>query len=153
MPARPRNQRGGDLETAQLALHADHVDFVALGSRFTGETAPDVLIHQVRIFRRHEVAQPAAHQLDAVNTDKSRKLTVGVQNDIAVYEHRFVNAIAQVGEQFGRGARNFALVGGGHARQQVIDGSGEKRDFGLVALQINAPVQTPADRYPLHLLG
>ena len=46
-------------------------------------------------------------QIDAINTDKGRKLPVGVQNDIAVHEHRLVNAVAQLGKQFRRGARAF----------------------------------------------
>ena len=54
---------------------------------------------------------------------------------------------------FGVARAPVALVGGRDACQQVIDGSGEERDLGLVALQIHAPIQTTADRYPLNLLG
>jgi len=40
--------------------------------------------------------------------------------NIAVDQHRLVNAVAQLGKQFRRGAGVFARVAGRYTRQQVI---------------------------------
>ena len=64
-----------------------------------------------------------------------------------------MDAIAQVGEHFWRGARAVALGLRGGAGQQVVDSGDQCRDFRLVGLQVDSSLQPAANRNPLQLLG
>ena len=37
-------------------------------------------------------------RFDAIDADETRELAVGVQDHVAMHQHRFVNALAQLGE-------------------------------------------------------
>ena len=67
------------------------------------EPAAQVLRDQVRIFRRDQVRQPAVDEIDAVHADEARELRVGVEDDLAMHQHRFVNAFTELGEQLRAG--------------------------------------------------
>ena len=54
---------------------------------------------EIRIFRRHEIAEAAADELDAIDADEARELLVRVQDDFAMHEHRLVDAIRELAEQ------------------------------------------------------
>ena len=45
-----------------------------------------------------------------------------------------------------------ALGRGGDARDQMIDGGGERRDFRMIGVQLDAPAEAAADRDALQLL-
>ena len=47
-------------------------------------------------------AEAPADELDAIDADEAGELAVGVQDDVAVDQHRLVDAVAEVGEQLGR---------------------------------------------------
>ncbi len=81
-----------------MALQADHIDLVAFCGGLPGQPPADVAVDELGILGRHQVAQLAADQLDAVHADETRKLAVGIQNGIAMDEHRFVDAVAQLAE-------------------------------------------------------
>ena len=44
----------------------------------------------------------AADELDAIDADEARELPVRVQDDVAMHQHRFVNAVRQLAEQLRR---------------------------------------------------
>ena len=71
----------------------------------------------------------AADELDAVDTDEAGELTVGIQDDVAMDQHRLVDAVAEVGKHLRRGARAVALVRRGCASQQVVDRGDQRRDL------------------------
>jgi hypothetical protein len=56
-----------------------------------------------------------ADELDAIDADETGKLPVGVQDDLTMHQHRFVDAITELGKQ-PRRVDHFRAAGGG-ARQ------------------------------------
>jgi hypothetical protein len=84
-----------------------------------GEAAAQVLGDQVRIFRRHQIREPAIDEIHAVDADETRELAVRVQDDVAMYQHRFVDALAKFGEQFRTGF--FPARGARGAQQKLVD--------------------------------
>ncbi len=135
-----------------MALQADHVDLVAFGCGLAGQPPADVAVDELGIFGRHQVAQLAADQLDAVHADETSKLAVGVQNDIAMDEHRFIDTVAQLAEQLRHCGARLAVADGGSACQQMIDRGGERGNFRTVGLQFQAPGEPAANGDPLQLL-
>ncbi len=67
------------------------------------EAAAQVLGDELRVFRRHQVREPAVDEIDAIRADEARELAVRVEDDVAMHEHRFVNALAELGEEFRAG--------------------------------------------------
>src|SRR5262249_32864397 len=104
------DDRGSDLEPADLPLQAHHVDFIAFRCGLAGKAPAYVFVDELRIFGRHEVAEAAPDELHPVDTDKTGELTVGIKNDITMYDHRLVNPVAQLCKQFGSCARSVALT-------------------------------------------
>ncbi len=144
------NRGGGDLEATRLTLQTDHVDLIALRGGLAREPATDVVVHQLRVFRRHQVGEPAPNQLHTVHAHEARELAVGIQNDVAVNQHRLVDSIAQLGEQLRHPRIAFRPRRG--ARQQMVDGRDERRNLRAIGLQLDAPVEASADCDPLQLL-
>ena len=64
-----------------------------------GETAAQVFADQLGVFRRDQVRQPAVDEIDAIHADEARELAVGVEDHVAMHEHRFVDPLAELGEQ------------------------------------------------------
>ncbi len=141
---------GRDLEAAHLALYADHVDLIALRGGLSRQPAADVVADQLGVLRRHQVGELAAHQLDTIHPHEARELPVRVENDVAVDEHRLVNAIAELREQLGH-----ARIGLGARRrpgEQMIDRRDQRGALVSFGLQLDPPVEPPTDRDLLQLL-
>jgi hypothetical protein len=68
-----------------------------------GEPAAQVVRHQLGVFGRDQVGEPAIDEIHAIGADETGELAVGVQDDVAMHQHRFVDALAQFGEKFGTG--------------------------------------------------
>ena len=145
-------QGRGDLEPAHLPLQPDHVDLVALRRRLARETRANVVAHQLGVLGRHEIAEPAPDELDALDTYQAGELPVGIQDHVAMDQHRLMNALAEIGEQLGGRAVASALRGCGGARLQLIDRGDERRDLRLVTVHVDASSQVAADRDALQLL-
>ena len=58
---------------------------------------------QLGVFGRDEIRQPAVDEIDAIDADEARELAVRVEDHFAMDEHRFVDALAELGEEFGSG--------------------------------------------------
>ncbi len=84
-----------------------HFDLVALGGGFAGQTMRDVLVDELGISGRHEVAQTTTDERLALHAHQARELPVGMQDGVAVNQHRLVNAVAELGEQPRRAAITF----------------------------------------------
>ena len=117
------------------------------------QAAPQVLGHQVRVFGRDQVREPAIDEVDAVDADETGELAVGVENDVAMHEHRFVDALAELGEQFGPGL--LAARGARHAQQQLVDRDAERLrvELGFLGVDVDALRQTLARQRALHAQG
>ena len=63
-------------------------------------------------------------RLTRSDADEARELAVGVQDDVAMHEHRFVDALAEFGEQFGAGF--VAARGARGAQQQLVHRDAER---------------------------
>jgi len=122
-----------------------------ISSAFPREAAADVLAHQLRVFRRHEIGELAPDELHAIDADEVRELPVGVHDHFAVHQNRFVNALAELGERRRRG-RAVALRPAGGAGEQVVDGADQGGDFRPAALEVHPPRQLPVARAALQLL-
>ena len=85
-------------------VSARHFDLVALGGGLTGQPVRDVLVDQLGVAGRHQVAEAATDQRLALHAHQARELPVGVQDGVAVNQHRLVDAIAEFGEQPRRAA-------------------------------------------------
>jgi hypothetical protein len=96
------------------------------------EPAAQVLRDQVRIFRRDQVRQPAVDEIDAVHADEARELRVGVEDDLAMHQHRFVNAFTELGEQLRAGT--FAAGKARRALQELVDRDAERLHIELSAV-------------------
>jgi hypothetical protein len=90
------------------------------------------------------VRKTPADQLHTIDPDEAGELPVGVHDDVAMHQHRLVDALAQVGEQLGR-IGCLALGARAGARQQVIDRGDERGDLRFVTADIHAPRQPAAD--------
>ncbi len=93
------------------------------------QPAAQVLGHEIRVLRRDEIGEPAVDQIDAIDADETRELAVGVEDDVAVHEHRFVDAFTELGEEFRAGL--LASRGTRRAQQQLVHGQPERLDVEL----------------------
>ncbi len=146
------DQGRGDLEAAHLSLQAHHVDLVALGGGLPGQAPGDVLAHQLRVLRRHQIGQAPSDELDPVDADEAGELAVGVEDYLAVHQHGFVDAVAEVGEEFGR-LGGLAVGARSGAGQEVVNCGDQDGDLRLVARHLHAPGEPPANGNALQLLG
>ncbi len=102
----------------------------------TGQAAPQVLGHQLRVLGRDQVGQLAIDEVDAVDADETGELAVGVQDHFAMHEHRFVDALAELGEQLRAGLLAARSARG--ARQQLVDRHAERLQIELFLLDVDA---------------
>jgi hypothetical protein len=50
-----------------------------------GQPAAQALGHQVGVFGRDEIRQPAVYEVDAVDPDETRELAVGIEDHVAMH--------------------------------------------------------------------
>jgi hypothetical protein len=143
------DDRGGDFQARHLPVRPGHFDFVAFGGGQAGQAMRDVLVDQFGIAGWHQVTESTTDQRFALHTHQARELPVGVQDGVAVNQHRFVDTITEFGEQ----ARRAAIGTCGSACQQMIDRGRQQRHFGAVTGSLDAAIHAPANGNPLHLLG
>ena len=109
-----------------------------------------MFVHQLGVLGRHEIAQPAAGEVGAVRAHHRGKLPVGIENDLAMHQHRLVDALAELGEEFRRHPAALALGRG--ARQQMVDCRDQDRQLRLRASRLHAAGERAADGNALQLL-
>ncbi len=93
------DQEVRELHARHLRLSADELDLVALGRGLAGQPPPQIVGHQLGIFRRDEIGQGATHDLGGAQIEQRQKARVGEQDAIAMHEHRVVHGLDQALEE------------------------------------------------------
>ena len=80
-------------------MRADEFDLIAFRRRFAEQPPPQVVLHQLDIFRSDEVGERLADHVGRRQIEQREKTRVGEQNAIAVHEHRVMDRFDQTLEQ------------------------------------------------------
>ena len=129
-------------------MQSDHLPLEPVGARGAEQPAAQVLGDEIRVLGRDEIGEPTVDEVHAIGADEARELAVGVEDDVAVHEHRLVDALAELGEELragfvaGRAARR--------AQQQLVDRQAEGLDVELLLIDVDVLRQTLAGHGPLN---
>jgi hypothetical protein len=97
--ARAVDQRSRQFHARDFAVHALQLDLVTFRGRLAGEPPAKIVVQQLDIFRRDEMAQRLADHVGGARPEQAQETRIRKQDAFAMHQHRIVHRLHQALEQ------------------------------------------------------